>query len=413
MADETAGQSSANIDGFEFESSSTMTPGQTSEQLADQVRSIMQEAGAIEVPPDMVTGDPESDAPPAPADPPTPEADPADAPPVETKPADPPTEASKPKGRVAELRARIAAATREKHEAENERAAIRAELDRERQELERIRAEKAALASPPAAPATPPAAPKPDDTTPASDPMPSWATYQEQDKDWASYERDLAAWNERRDARIEAKIAEAAATREKAARAAEDERRHAQMEAETDRRHQERVKKLFESDTEFAALAESPDFRDMPLSPFMKAVVKLHDRGPDVMKHLAKHPEDGYALHLVEWSRPMMDAVRTADNPVHLLSYLANNEGEAKRIARLSPAAQLRALVSIDLQQQQPGAKNGSPAAAEPVASPPLPARVGGTRSVAAARDVSELTTSDDDALEYVRRMNQAEGLPV
>lgn len=385
------GGTSVTLDGFVIESSSIMPGAQASvEELTARAKSALDGIPAEELePPDPDPGDV---TPPAKADVQS-DATPADAKAGDDKPED------KDRGqkRLDSIQARIHAATRERHQAEQAAREAKAEL-------ERVRAEAAAAATPKKAAD---AAALVVADIPADDLEPQWEGadgYDHQNKSYAEFQKDHTAWVRRQTARdiaatLAARDAQTADQRTAAQREAEDARFFEAM----DRRHQDRVQARLASDAAFAEAIKSDEFTQMPTTPFIKSLVKLHDKGLDVLAHIAQHPAEGYAFVDLDLTTPMMDAFKASDDPVRLLRALANNPQEAQRIARLSSAAQMRALVLLEIQAD--GAKPGSPSpVASTPASPPLPARVGGTRSVAARKDPMEMTT--DDAAAYVREMN-------
>lgn len=305
--------------------------------------------------------------------------------------AKPATDAPAPNKRLDAIQARIAAATRERHQVLGELEARRAELE----ELDRQIAARKAPQDAPAATAAKTEAPAAKADAPADDPRPRWSGangYEAQDKTYEQYESDLEAWEGRA---LERRIAAVQADIDKRTADAQAQASESQRDRELDQRHRSRVEAL-RADPEVAAAMADPEFTSMPLTPFMSTAIRLHDKGDTIMRHLALHPADGYALANLTVTDAIRQAVRDSEEPVALLSALANNPEEAERISHLSGTRALRALFALETSQS--GAKSGTPAAVprQPVATP-LPARVQASRSVATPRPKSELSTDDFD----------------
>lgn len=375
--------------GLRLESSSLAPSSETPKETLERFVATQATTPASDVPGDS--------APPAASDAAAPDAD--AAPPASDDP-----KPKKPSGmriRHDELQARVHAATREVNQLREETAAEQRRLDALRTERQRLeRGEQPPPADPKAATTTPPASTVPDD-----DPEPDWDTYQDQGKSFKEFNRDNAAWIKRQTLRdVEAAQAQ---------RAEQDK---ARTQDEQDQRHQamatQRVREMFQALSEDPAVAEalqSETFLEMPRTPFMSALIKLHEKGAEVLKHLALNPDDGYAFAaLPPLTEPVMQAFRETADPVRLLAALANNEPEARRIATLSPYQAMKALAALE--SSAPDAKSGTSAAAprQPKASP-LPATLGSTHSVATRRPLHELGTDDID--EYYARTQAGESV--
>jgi hypothetical protein len=405
------------IDGFTIESASTLDRGAplSSDELAAEVKGYLEEGGlaekepTLEVDPELTPADT-----PAAADrddagrfaKPAPAADPAPAAPAE--PAKP-----KKGDRIGELQADIHHHTREKHrivseaEAEQNRLnQLRAErLAEERLAEQRRTGKPAAEDSAAAAAAAAPAA--------ADDPMPDWEADDEAGLSFTQHQKKLTAWISRDVARrTEAAVAQAMGKVD--ARTAE-EREAAETERVTqaiDTRHRTNLDRLHAEKPDFAQLIADEKFAQMPRTAFVTTLIKLHDKGPDVLYALAKNPDIGYSFADLPLSEPMKEAFRECDDPVALVTALANNREEAQRIAHLGRGAALRAMLVLETTQGT-GAKTGPPTPGGKTATPPLPARVGGARSVAGPKPIDQLSTdSDEDVSEYIARMNKEEGIP-
>lgn len=368
-----------------IESSSLMDGGESPQETLQRVRAEHSAPSSPDTPTAFDTGSDPGDE----QDPP--------------KPAEPESADEKPKKGTArwrhdELQARIHASTRELHE-------VRGQLQAEERRLAELRAQAESLSrGVPAKPsdgAAPPAIP-----APADDQAPQWDGkdgYEEQGKSFSQFMADHAEWTKRQ------AIREVKAEQERIA-AEQSERESKTRTEEQDRQAEEvaraRVRDIIQTlnqEPEVAAALQDPEFLDMPQTPFMGALVKLHAKGPDVLRHLAMNPADGYAFANLEMTPPIMEAFRGTDDPVRLLSALANNIPEAQRIARLSPYQAIKALAALE-GSPSPGAKSGTPAPTtrQPLPSP-LPAKVG-ARSAATVSPLSDLASNTDHADEYFRR---------
>lgn len=303
-----------------------------------------------------------------------------------------------------ELRSRVHAATREFHEVSGRLSATHAEIAAAEKRLADLKAEQAKLA----APAPTPAAPAAD-----ADPQPEWDGdngYETQGKSFTQFQKDHAAWLKRQ---ITTEIkGELTAAQQKAADEAK-----AAADAAAANNHEaaatERVRTIvadLNKDPEVATALQSEEFLEMPRTPFMSALIRVHPDGAQVLRHLATNPADGYAFASLTMTTPIMEAFKATDDPVRLLHALANNLPEAQRIAQLSDYQAMKALVALET--SSPGAKSGTPAEIprQPVATP-LPAKLGG-RSAAHVSSLVDLAQSTDNFEEYARRRLAGEELP-
>ena len=332
-------------------------------------------------------------------------------------PEAPPAKVDPKKLRVDELQGQVSHYTREKHrlisEAQIEQERLN-QLRADRQAEEQLAAQRRTGKADPAAAAAA-ALPAADD-----DPMPDWGKYDDEGKTFTEYQKDQLAWIsrdvDRRTAAAVAKAVEGLDTRV-------DKRTAEQREAEeTDRveraiddRHRGNLDKLHKDHPDFKDLIAGDEFRKMPRTAFMTTLIKLHDKGPDVLLALAQDPALGYSFADLDRdghiSPAMYEAFRECDDPVRLVTALANNRGEAQRIANLGHGAALRAMYALETQGD--GAKTATPSGpGSKTATPPLPGRVGGARSVAGPKPLDQLSTdSEDDVASWVERMNREEGI--
>lgn len=307
-----------------------------------------------------------------------------------------------------ELRSRVHAATREFHEVNGQLGATRGEIAAAETRLAELKTEAETLAKGKTLAPAVTAAPATDD------PMPEWEGengYDKAGKSFTEYERDREKWMTRNiSAKIKDEIrSELTAEQQQRAEAEKATRASADREAETrrfDAMSAERVKAMVDelnNDPEVATALQNDEFLDMPRPPFMSALLTAHAQRADVLRHLAMNPADGYAFASLEMTQPIMEAFKSTDDPVRLLSALANNIPEAQRIARYeSPYYAMKALAALELSSE--GAKSGTPSETprQPVATP-LPAKLGG-RSAAHVSSLADIASSTDHFDEYARR---------
>jgi hypothetical protein len=240
-----------------------------------------------------------------------------------------------------------------------------------------------------------------------ADPRPRWSGekgYEAQGKTFEEFEDDTEQWEARAESRRLAALSQTTERLTEAQKAEREAAEQADRERYFEQRHRERHQKLI-TDPEVAAAFESPEFKEMPATPFMTTLIKLHDQGAEVMKHFALNPAEGYAFSNLALSREIKEAFRESSNPVGLISALVNDPEEAGRIAQLSGTRAHRALWALEHEQRD--AKVGPSAAVPRKQATPLPAKVQASRSVAVQRPITELTTDDMD--EFLRR-EEAEG---
>lgn len=374
-----------------IESSSMEGSGETPQQILDRFKASKFGTDPAAAPEpsafDPATTDDVPPAEPTTAEPP---ADPA----ADDQPDTKPPKKGSARYRFEELQGRIKQSTREIH-------GLRAEREREEARLAELRKEREALEARPPAATTPraEAAPPPAAT---DDPKPTWKQFEDEGKSFDDFIEADRAWV-KREAKREI-LAELDAREAKAREARQADEAKTQ-EARADEAARARVRNIVQelnTDPAVADALRSDDFLEMPQTPFMGALVKLHAKGPDVLRHLALNPADGYAFARLEMTPQIMQAFRETDDPVRLLSVLANHEDEAQRIARLSPYQAMKALAALE--DSSTDAKSGTSAATPRQPQPrPLPAKVG-SRPAATVPSLADLAGSTDHADEYFRR---------
>lgn len=321
--------------------------------------------------------------------------------PLETTPDETaPKKPGKMQVRHDELQARVHALTRD-------RLALSGQIEAEQRRLDELKAQADALAAG-KAPAPADGVKAPASAVPADDQKPTWRAFEDAGKTFDEYEEARDAWQQRQHQRdIEAAIAKTQAKLDADRKAQADAAAQTDAHARSVATVQSHVQALSAEDPDIAAALQTDDFLDMPRTPFLSALLTLHPAGKDVMRHLALNPADGYAFaDLGPLSAPMMEAFKATQDPVKLLAALANNPSKAQQIRQMGDYAAMRALIALET--SAPDAKTGSSGAAprQPSATP-LPAKVGGSRTVATQRPLHELTTDDID--EFARRVNAGE----
>ncbi len=104
------------------------------------------------------------------------------------------------------------------------------------------------------------------------------------------------------------------------------------------------------------------------------------------------------------YTKPFVTALKAADSPAAVLSYIAQNRGQADAIARLDPASALVALGKIVALVDR--REDAAPASSSPAritkAAPPL-RQVGGRQSIGGADEYDEKDPNDWTAADLPR----------
>jgi len=371
-------------DGWHVQSSSRAGGARTAEQVKDDATTGLKAEADAAASDDETT--PASAAP-------TPEA-PAETPAAE----DAKTKKAKHLARQAEIQAKINAIRRQQGEEERRLAEIERKIADRQAQLERVGQAKTDRAASDGdthagVKALPPTRAELAD-------MPVWAEYERDGKEFRDYERDKAAWDEQRleareaklRAELDTKVAEQARAKSEAERASKDE---AAFFARVD-----------------AARAAHEDFDEVVDAlgdlryddhGMWRDVIQRHPQGPDVLYHLATHPDEAKTLMGFEWTMGAAMALLESEQVVGLTSYLAQHPDETEDILGMSRPRAIRALALIESKLATAGA---SPASASPVVAPvtrakaPLTA-VAGTRTSGDSKDEYDLPFH-----EFVKRRN-------
>jgi len=125
--------------------------------------------------------------------------------------------------------------------------------------------------------------------------------------------------------------------------------------------------------------------------PFVNLLAQFHPDGPEIFYELGQAPELAEKLTDLQPTRPVMDALRFSEKPAALLLHLASlGAPEMERLARLHPAAQIRALSVMEAAVT--GAKHGSPGPARTThANPPIQPVARGARTAGEAEPLTQV----------------------
>lgn len=300
--------------------------------------------------------------------------------------------------RIEELKAEINSYTGQKHRTRAEAEAARREAEVAKRELEEARKELEAVrgklksgkvddepaGDKPAAKAD--AAQK----TTGGLKRPVWKEFDEAGKDWDDF---LAAQDEYLEARIEestGKAREALQAELDRIRQDADQTAH---ETRISTEHRTRVAATKAAHADFGEAIDA--LRDVPETPFMRDVVRMHDQGGELLYQLGKNPEEALVLTSLDFTVDMFNAVMESKNPAAVLLALARDTDEFARIRSLPPAQAMFALGALDARHSSASASRERPASrGASVSSAPDPIRpVGG---------VSKASAGDDDDDENV-----------
>lgn len=231
-----------------------------------------------------------------------PQAAAVETPVAETEGAEPPTETDETRDAQGRFRKRSA-----KNEAKAEDVPRIRELTKKLHELERERDEwKARVSTPPAPSARIPEAPAPvaAPSTPAvfTDREPTITDFANEADPYASYVRALARYDRKR----EQFEADQVAAKERAEREEKDRITYAETTyANVQREYATRLATFKETHKDFDTLLKAS--ADAPLPPLLQATVLLHDKGPELVYYLLRHPDQLAEMTLLTDGRPVND----------------------------------------------------------------------------------------------------------
>lgn len=235
--------------------------------------------------------------------------------------------------------------------------------------------------------------------------MPVWAEYEAQGKEFAEFERDRAAWDDKRLAAREAKI------KDDLKRELEQEQ-HARVEKERaeaeEKAYFARIDAAREAHEDFDEAVDALGDLRYDESQMWPDVIQRHPQGAEILYYLAKHPDQAKALMGQTWTTGAALGLFESEHPVALTAYLAEHPDETEAILEMSRPRAIRALTLIDSNLGTNAAEGAKSASASPSTAPVTRAKaplraVGGTRTSGDSRDPDDLPFGP----EYVRRMNE------
>ena len=237
--------------------------------------------------------------------------------------------------------------------------------------------------------------------------MPMWGGsggYQEQGKEWDEFEKDQKAWFRSQLTRTRADAAHVVQQERQRLEERVLQERHAARDEAIRGQYSERLSAAHVKHPDFEALASNLD--DIDASPGMMGLFMLHPQGPELLYHLAQHPDEARVLAAPgALSEPILELARSSEDPTPLLSHLAQHEADLRKIAGLPPAHAYVALARLLARLE--GAHGSPSRASVSQATPPIRPVGGGSRSAGA------LQSADDDeeefSAEWVARRNREE----
>lgn len=219
------------------------------------------------------------------------------------KAAPAPPKKGSPEGRVAEIRAQINAATREKHTvlgetaaAKAERASIQAEIDAAKKELETLKAGKPAEKPAEAAADKPAEGGAPE---PQEDDFDDFRTFLTAHSKWTRDEAKRVA-----EETIKAGKQQAEETDKQTRERVEREERERQQAAIVDA-HTKRIQKFSEENPNFVEVMKAAG--DLPTNNAIDQHILHSEDGPALMQYLAENPEEAERLAPLGWGPTLVE----------------------------------------------------------------------------------------------------------
>jgi hypothetical protein len=253
--------------------------------------------------------------------------------------------------------------------------------------------------------------PEPEAVAAAGD-EPDWQKYEDEGKTLNEFLRDHAAWLRKavaaeRDAKLTAAIEEARTAGQKEATEALQKQQRAERESQIRNEFVSRRDKYFEDNPGLYELG-TRTIGDLN-SPFLNTVVVRHPQGMKLYHYLAEHPRQArYFRDQIEpmMTQPFVDAIRQAEDPTPLITFLTTKPHEVRRLAALPPADALLALGELNVTLRPAGEHSAtSRPVAPPVtrAAPPLRS-VAGRQSRPVSRDDDEGSMDDMTPAQWEKR---------
>ena len=306
--------------------------------------------------------------------------------------------------RIAAQQKELNAATYQKHQAMREAQAEEARLHEIRAEIAKAQATQAPAATTPA---------EKTDTIPDLPPVvPNYATF-DTDEDYQAatdqYQKDVAAWQGRREALLREDITKGLEKRD-----GDRQARDAAVRAETEYNNRltdaigahedwnDVVTEKTVDQLQSSWALENPDKFKMPDgrvvgAPFLYDLIKNSPAGPELLYWLGSHPEEGAALAELRPTLPIRDAIVHSPSSDVLMHYFATDDGQRdfNRLATMHPTLMNQEIGS--LQARLTAAPSGSTVPVHhPVTQAAPPAKP--PRGMLHAREDASAEPNDFDA---------------
>lgn len=259
----------------------------------------------------------------------------------------------------------------------------------------------------------------PEPKVPERPKRPSWDAYEKEDKSWAEFNKDVAAYEEQLEAYLDAK------TDHKAWKVRQDlggeiARRDQQMREISEATARERVDAAFAARKHAVVQEYGPErwktiqenwqeYDDQGYrSDFIETLVQFHDQGPRVMAALGEQIEKAALLADRQWTKPMFDGMMALEDPVPVLLALADDPEAFERIAQYPPSRAVAAIGALSGRLAAGVRAHGSRPA--PISKAPAPTRpVGGRREGGTTGDSGSVFDPDVPLEDYISRRNAGE----
>lgn len=262
-----------------------------------------------------------------------------------------------------------------------------------------------------------PAASEPEPKVPEKPKRPVWEEYDEAGKTWQDYNRDLAAYDDAREAYLEAKAEHKAwsVRQEIGGEIAKRDQRMSEMSQATARERAEAafvarrsvVQKEYGEDRWKAVIDNWNEYDTAGYhSDALETLFKLHEAGPRLIGVLGENIEKAAVLADRDWTMEMFDGIMALEDPSAVLIALADDPEEFDRIAALPRSRASVALGALAgrLEAAGPRAHGSRPAK---VSKAPAPIRPVGGRREGGSTHTGDAAFSEDAPLEdYIRDTN-------
>lgn len=246
---------------------------------------------------------------------------------------------------------------------------------------------------------------------------PIWEEYDEAGKTWADYNKDLAAYDDKREAYLDA-VSEHRAWKvrqELGGEIAKRDRRMSEMTQATQRQRAEAafserraiVQREYGEDRWKGVVDNWAEFDKQGYqSDALETIVQLHDAGARLVGVLGEQIEKAAVLADQTWTMAMYDGIMSLEDPSAVLLALADDPEAFERIAALPHARAIAALGALSgrLESAGPRAHGSRPAK---VSKAPAPIRpIGGRREGGSTRTGDAAFSEDAPMEDYIRDTN-------